>query len=324
MPSVILTGGLYVRIMNSGRIFVGTVLILLGLIVFLNNIGVLPWDLWIRLILLWPVLLIAFGLRIAFPKGPLALLSGLVLVLAVVFAIAYPEYFDIVQTERVSGTSSQVLERGVGEASFSVRVGASNIEVDCSDAYSSEAAGKLYLAEYSVFADRQPVLNYSVSNNKAYVRFEPTKKSVNLRFGWPFSRNVGIGENMKIWLNPKVVWELDLDMGASKLNADLSGLSVSRLDINSGASDIDIELGNRFKHSVVSVTAGASSVRISIPRDAGVKVILDSSLTSTNLKELDFVERDGVYLSPGYSYAVNTVDIEFSSGVSRFVLEWDR
>jgi hypothetical protein len=201
MPSVMLAEGC-VGTMNSGRILVGTVLILLGLIVFLNNIGVLPWDLWIRLILLWPVLLIAFGLRIAFPKGPLALLSGLVLVLAVLFAIAYPEYFDIVQTERVSGTSSQVLEIGVSEASFSMRAGASNIEFNCIDTYSPEAASKLYLAEYSVFTERQPVLDYSVSDNKAYVRFEPSEKSVDLRFGWPFSRNVGIGENMMIWLSP--------------------------------------------------------------------------------------------------------------------------
>lgn len=323
MPSVIITEGCRILTMNSGRIFIGTIFVLLGLIIFLNNMGVLPWDLWVRLIQLWPVLLIAIGLRIAFPRGILAILSGLVLVLAVIFALAFPHYFYMVDTEHVHGVSSEILDEGVTEALFTANIGASNVRISSIDTGSFELRDKLYSTEYSVVSDNLPVMRYSVSGNKAHVRFESEERTGSFRVRWSFGRSINFVENMKIWLNPKVVWELDLDIGASKLEADFSELPVSRLDIDSGASDIDIKLGNNLKHSTVSIAAGASDVRIVVPRDLGVKVNFKSALTSTNLRELGFVERDGAYLSPGYNYADNTVEIDFSSGVSKFVLELD-
>src|SRR4030066_97949 len=46
----------------SGAFFFGSILITLGLVFLLDNLGVISWDVWDTVLRLWPVLLIAGGL----------------------------------------------------------------------------------------------------------------------------------------------------------------------------------------------------------------------------------------------------------------------
>lgn len=307
--------------MKAGRILFGIIIVLFGLIFLLNNMGILPWDFWPQLIQLWPVLLIVIGLRIAFPRGPLALLSGLVLILAVILALIYAQDLDMAGVKRISGDFEQILDRTVSEGVFSFRFGASNIDIQSVNDDSPATIGSLlYHIEYSVIADRRPIIGYRVAGNRVYVDFEYGQKSV-----WIVSEKLfqgKTGNNVDIWLHRGVEWELNFDVGASRINADLSRLPVSKLRISSGAGDIDIKLGSIIKHSEVSVSTGASDVRISVPLNTGVKVVVSSPLSSSNLKYLDFVQRDGAYYSPDYNQAEQTVDIYFSSGVGKFELDW--
>jgi hypothetical protein len=39
-------------------------LVLVGGVLLLQNLGVIPWELWLELWRLWPVLIIAFGLNL--------------------------------------------------------------------------------------------------------------------------------------------------------------------------------------------------------------------------------------------------------------------
>jgi hypothetical protein len=72
---------------------------LAGLSVFLllNTTGVLPWSFWLDAIALWPVLLMSWGLRIAFEKSqaPWLLLFGPVLVLGSLAWVASGSRVDI-------------------------------------------------------------------------------------------------------------------------------------------------------------------------------------------------------------------------------------
>src|SRR5690606_8664975 len=113
------------------------------------------------------------------------------------------------------------------------------------------------------------------------------------------------------------------NIGTSRFDVDLSKLSVKKLDINSGVSDITVKLGNVLEHSEVVVDSGVSNIKLSVPSGVGVRVIADASLSRTNLRKLNFEQRDGVYYSPGYNSAERTIDIYFSAGVSQFTLKWD-
>ena len=64
------------------RISRGLIMAGLGVFLLLNTTGVVPWSFWLLLLPLWPVCLIAIGLRLVFERSRFAagvLLSPLLL-----------------------------------------------------------------------------------------------------------------------------------------------------------------------------------------------------------------------------------------------------
>jgi hypothetical protein len=71
----------------------------------------------------------------------------------------------------------------------------------------------------------------------------------------------------------------------------------------------------------VLVNAGASSIKILLPRTAGAKVTVDSGLTSKNL--IDFRQIDSKnYISNNYDSAQQKFDIALKLGASSLEINW--
>lgn len=70
-------------------------LIVLGILLLLNNLGILPWSIWSNLWKFWPLILILFGLEMLLGKGRLTnvliTLIGLSLLLVIV-TLTIPEF----------------------------------------------------------------------------------------------------------------------------------------------------------------------------------------------------------------------------------------
>jgi hypothetical protein len=310
--------------MNAGRILTGTIFILLGILLFLNNAGVLPWDIWLRLFMLWPVLLIAFGFRVVFSRGPLAMVSALIVIAAVLFAIWCPQYFDIPEAVWSTDVVRQPLQSGITNAAFTSKLAASDIVVRSLEDYTGQASGDLCIVEYSHNASRGPSLRYAVEGNTAAVDLQPAGMGSSVRFQWPFFRQIGMGSRVIVWLSPVVEWDIQLDIGASKLVADFVDLPVRSVGVKAGVSNIVIQFGSRVKQALASFESGLASVKVIVPHELGVSVAFDSALSSSNLDEMKFIRKDDLYLSPGFSIAEKTLGIDFDSGVSKFEIEWAR
>jgi ABC-type polysaccharide/polyol phosphate export permease len=73
--------------------FGAILLICLGIIFLLNNLGILPWTIWLSLWRLWPVLLILAGLQAVFRGSKVAdwliYLFGLILAVVVVYLVIH-------------------------------------------------------------------------------------------------------------------------------------------------------------------------------------------------------------------------------------------
>ena len=59
-------------------------LISLGTIFLLNNFGIIPWIIWPRLVLCWPLLLVLVGIRLVLGRSNLAKNITLVVILAAI------------------------------------------------------------------------------------------------------------------------------------------------------------------------------------------------------------------------------------------------
>ena len=76
---------------------------------------------------------------------------------------------------------------------------------------------------------------------------------------------------------------MQIDVGAANLDLDLSAFKVSKLDINGGASSINVKLGNLQQQSTVKINSGASSVKIEVPEAFACEVQTKTVLVSKDL-----------------------------------------
>ncbi len=308
--------------MKAGRVLTGTVFVLVGIILFLNNSGLLPWAIWARLIQLWPVLIIAIGFRIAFPRGILGLLPSIIIILAVLFAVFSPGYFSMDGGQRISVTTEQSLDVTTANGEFTFKLGASRVEIKSLDDYDPQIGDdKLYVAELRHLERYAPGIEYRQEGNSAFVELtSPTTRGFSMP--WFNRGGISLANDVELWINPAITWSFNIHVGASKVDMDLSEIPIESVDIATGASDIHIEFGAIASDMNAHIRAGASNVRVSAPRELGVKVLFESALSSNNLGNVGFTKRDNEYFSSNYDDADKVLTIEFSSGVSNFRVDW--
>ena len=122
-------------------------------------------------------------------------------------------------------------------------------------------------------------------------------------------------------LNPEPVWDMQIDVGAANLDLDLSAFKISKLDINGGASSINVKLGNLQPQSTVNIDSGASSVKIEIPEAFACEVQTKTVLVSKDLQGFNKVS-EGTYVTDNFSGSEKNIVIVIDAAVSS--LEIDR
>ncbi len=120
-------------------------------------------------------------------------------------------------------------------------------------------------------------------------------------------------------LDNEVPMDLSVDVGAGTSNLKLSGLSLSGLDITLGAAQGTIDLSGDWAHNLdVSIDAGASNISVLLPKDVGVRVVVDRGPTVIDTQGLT---QDGdVYTNAAYGKSDVTMQIDLQAGVGTISL----
>src|SRR5690606_26036602 len=84
--------------------------------------------------------------------------------------------------------------------------------------------------------------------------------------------------NLSVLLGQTLPTSVQIDTGASDVNADFSGVLLNNLDIDAGASNFTIKLGDKSAHTKVNMDVGMSSITYVVPKDSGISVKVDSGL----------------------------------------------
>lgn len=130
-------------------------------------------------------------------------------------------------------------------------------------------------------------------------------------FNWP---NQGIA--WKLGFSPKVPLELILKTGADDTHVDLSGLNVTNLVLETGASANRIKLPEMVEHIDVKVSAGAASITIEVPQSVAARVHDHSGISGKKIDTNRFPRNGNVYQSPDFETAPNKAEINIETGVS--------
>ncbi len=204
----------------------------------------------------------------------------------------YKNYFTV---PLASGITETKLKIGGGAAEFDLEESTTNL---------FEASTHLqYRSGY--------VLTEDLANGIKTIEFEQKGKKGNFHF----DSDNNFDNDVVIKLNKSPIWDIDLGIGAGEVDFDFTDYKVKRLNMNSGAADLDVKLGDKVDNVDVEINSGVTSVKLSVPQGVGCELRMDGALNSKELDEFEKV-RDGVWQTPGYDKAAKKIKIDADAGLS--------
>lgn len=128
------------------------------------------------------------------------------------------------------------------------------------------------------------------------------------------TKNLGTVETS---INKNVLWDMEINFGASNFTGDLSEIAFKKIELNGGASSINLTLGHpQVTVSKLEIAAGASKIDLRIPKETAVRLAYESVLSKTTLEGLPPIV-DGETKTTGYDSAPNKLDISIEGAANK-------
>ncbi|MDQ7815724.1 MAG: DUF5668 domain-containing protein [Melioribacteraceae bacterium] len=294
--------------MKSGQLFWGLFLLTIGALFLFTKYDVIcsdfsfVWDLWPLIFVLWGAIVI---FKNSLVRPIISALFGIflaVLFFGIIANVFSGFGFSSSRPDRdfISENFSEQFDSSIQYANFELSSGAGTFELGKTTDKLVEGEAFGTLAEYDFSSD--------VEGNRAYVEFNLHKRHFNLFDG-------KLRNHLDIALNENPVWDFKLDFGAAKAIFDLSPYKVNNIDLNTGASNVKIKLGDRTDSTYIDVDMGVASLRIEIPENSGCQIKGDMVLMSRSLKGFTKKEK-GFYETPDFDNAAKKIFIRIDGGVS--------
>ena len=288
------------------------ILIGLGVVFLLNNIGWLGWDIWETLLRLWPLLLIAAGLDLLIGRrsAPGALLAVVVLLAVVAAAVWWSGAWWPRGGSVVGETIVQPLD-GATRADVAIGMGAGTLSLRASDDSADLVNGTIKRAPRD-----QLERTFALNGDTAVFTLRDRGPS-----GWvlPFA---GGRSNQVVWelrLNPDVPMHLKVESGAGTATLDLARMRITDLDVNTGVGTTTVTLPGQGRVQA-QINGGVGQTTVTIP--AGVAVRIEATAGLGQVRVLgDYQRQDKLYVSPGYDTAANRVDLHVNGGIGSITIE---
>ncbi|HTY37182.1 MAG TPA: DUF5668 domain-containing protein [Bacteroidota bacterium] len=292
--------------MKLSTLFWGVLLIAIGGLFLVNNLGVLNVN-WDTIWRLWPMILVFWGLTILVGRQRLPWYAVVLLILLLLFMIAAAATtnfihsdFDFVSRDGYRQTFEEPLAPNTEKATFRLQSGAGRF-------YIRDTTKQLVTAQTETnFGKYQ--LSREQSDNASYATLEFRGRNR----GW----NFGGGRNrVDVRLNPEPLWTINLEVGAASGDFDLSPFKVEELRLDAGASSMKIRLGDRAEETRVRVKTGASSTSIEVPESVGCEVHLETALSGKRIRGFEKMSGNR-YQTSNFESAAKKITIDVSAGVS--------
>jgi len=261
--------------MRRSRLFWGSLILLAGIILLLDSLGILPnningWQ------IIWPVALILAG--------------GYFLLTPVLFK------HEELEVERV-----ELPLEGAQEVELRLDYGAGYFHMSA-----LEMPGALLEGSFTGGLDHQ----LSRRGQTAFLRMKPRLVDP---IDW--TRFVGHrGFEWNFGVSRDVLYRLIVNSGASESLFDLTDLQVRDLEIHTGASDTKVNLPSRVPLCRVLVEHGAAAVTLRVPAEVAARISIEGAAMGSNIDTGRFPKSGNVYQSPDYESAEYRADITVKGG----------
>lgn len=309
--------------MKSRNTFLGLLVIFIGVVALLSALGVITFH-WCLLWRLWPLAFIFLGVALL-PTNKNIKTVLLLLTIAVGCVLYFVEnkhyeerpcchfwhnltVWDNNDNDDDDADTEDFLEaeqhfsspyRELEKASLEVEVGACEIEF-----------GKP-CAELATIDARSNFVKYSFKSE-----FDDSTASLALT-GKGHTKNLkGKNENeVDIALSQLPLWDFKLDMGAADAELDFSPYRISNIEINGGACDIDLRLGDSGCNTKVDINTGVSDINVEVPEGVDCEILVESAITEKDFIGFEKVEK-GLWRTPDFGQGDHHITLHLSCAIS--------
>ena len=285
------------------------ILIGLGVVFLLNNLGILAWNVWEVIFRLWPVLLIAAGLDLLIGRRSVwGSLLALALTLAVFAGALWLSGAGIETGQVVTGEEIVQTLDGATQAEVILEPGVGTLHVHALPESANLIEGVLRLGR-----GERATRDLAVEDETATF----TLRSGSATFG-PFIGEWGDERAWNIGLNSDVSLKLEISLGVGESDVDLTGLMVDDLQVSMGVGQTTVILPaeGRFQ---AQVEGAIGETVVVIPAGLAARIQIDTALAGSQLPD-GYQRQDDVYTSPGYESAENRVDLEVSQAIGNITI----
>lgn len=293
--------------MKGKNLGLGIFIVSIGVLWLLFNFDMLNWSILNSLYRLWPLLLVMIGINIVFGNNQLVKSLGWIAFLIIIIAYSYFNNSQVIKdTESGAGNVSIVKEAMTKNGDIDLNLGGTNINLGSDTSNLIDAL--------VTDTDIEHTVAYNNNNETADVKFFPKTKIGFINDGKKNNR-------FSIDLNKDVVWDMAVNVGAASGTLDMSGLKVKNLELKTGAVNLELKFGDKLQFTDVRISSGASNIEVVIPDNVGARVKFDGGLSSNNLKELGWINKDGYYVSPNFDQASSKINFDVDMGVGKFEIK---
>jgi hypothetical protein len=283
-----------------------TILIGIGIILLLNNLGYLDWTFW-DILTLWPVLLIAVGLEVL--VGRKSTVGSIITALIVLGLIVGGVWF--VGTSgggRTADQTTTISEPRDGITAAQVTLAPAMAQVNIQALNDS---GNFVEGTVGQRHNERLVQNFAGG----------TPARLILKTGGMSRGIIGPGRRYSwdLGFHPDVALDLGIDVGMGDINLDLSALTIDTVNVNFGVGDILVKLPEAGDCDI-NIDGGIGAVVIEVPAGMAVRVEADAAIVARTIPS-NYTRVNNRYTSPGYGDAEKQVDIHLGLGIGSITVQ---
>ena len=285
------------------------ILIGLGVLFLLENLGVRTWGVWNAVAVWWPLILIVIGADLI--TRPYTWGRQLTLGLAALTVLVMV-FWSLARPTILSGLSRETISQPITapRAEIQIGTGVTRLEIG-PNTNRALIEGKL-----DVRGNEHLERDVSTRDNVQYVRLEGKMTGPNVI--WPATQVSGNATwNLRLPVGIPLVLRLNTGVGDSRIN--LADLTVTDLRLNTGIGQTTVVLPAAGRITA-SIESGIGETTIRIPGGMDARIRASSGIGTVRVNGT--YQRDGdTYTSSGFATATNRADIEVKGGIGRVTVE---
>ncbi len=337
------------------------ILILVGVIFLLNNLGLIDNVTWDSIWQLWPLIFIAIGLDgllrrseivgpvIMFGLGTVFLLTNLgwlgwnawdalwrlwpLLIVAVGLEIMVGRRSPWISALAVLLIMAILLGLFLMSGASITPLGGQLVESESiyqelEDVQRAEISLAPAVGQFTLegLDDSKALIEGEISSGRNYQIWSKYKLQGTTALYSLSTRNTvpffGMDWIWQLALTPDIPIELEASQAAGDMDLDLSDLTLSGLDASQAVGDLSITLpASEFMRGDISQAVG--QIVVYVPDDVSVRLEVSKALSSLTVPS-DFEQSGDYYYSPGYEAAEMALDLDISQAIGNIVVRYDK